>query len=174
MRSLWLEALHGCRRLPPVPSLCIQKGFHPRAGLLRRRWRCTAPRGGLCHNYFALLLSAGKPSDPQRVSAGRLRRVSEVTVTRLALRAARYTLWGDDSADRWQCIAPRGVGGGEWLGADHKPPGQSDRHPACSGDIVVNPGLKSDRDRRRCPTALQGKVAGADQMAHRAVVDPNR
>jgi hypothetical protein len=33
---------------------------------------------------------------------------------------------------------------------------------ALSGDIVVNPGLKSDRDRRRCLNALQGKVAGAD------------
>ena len=32
----------------------------------------------------------------------------------------------------------------------------------------------SDRDRRRCPNALQGEVAGADQMAHRLVVDPNR
>jgi hypothetical protein len=27
-------------------------------------------------------------------------------------------------------------------------------------EIVRNPSLKSDRDRRRCPTALQGKVAG--------------
>jgi hypothetical protein len=43
-----------------------------------------------------------------------------------------------------------------------------------SGEVVVNPGLKSDRDRGRCLTALQGKVAGADQMAHRAVVNPNR
>ena len=55
----------------------------------------------------------------------------------------------------------------EWSGANHKPPGQSDRHPACSGDIVVNPGLKSNS--RRSPTALQGEVAGADQMAHRGV-----
>ena len=45
--------------------------------------------------------------------------------------------------------------------------------PACSGDVVVNPGLKSDRDRSRSLPALQGEVAGADQMAHRAVADPN-
>jgi hypothetical protein len=50
-----------------------------------------------------------------------------------------------------------------------KSTGQSDRHPACSGGIVVNPGLKSDRDRRRCLNALRGKVAGADHdknLAH--------
>jgi hypothetical protein len=33
-----------------------------------------------------------------------------------------------------------------------------------SGDIVVNPGLKSDRDGRSPFSALQGEVAGADQM----------
>jgi hypothetical protein len=43
-----------------------------------------------------------------------------------------------------------------------------------SGDIVANPGLKSDRDHRRRLTALQGEVAGADQVAHYAVADPNR
>jgi hypothetical protein len=43
-----------------------------------------------------------------------------------------------------------------------------------SGDVIVNPGLKSDRDHRRRLTALQGEVAGADQMAHYAVADPNR
>ncbi len=40
--------------------------------------------------------------------------------------------------------------------------------------IVVNPGLKSDRDHRRRLTALQREVAGADQVAHYAVADPNR
>jgi hypothetical protein len=50
-------------------------------------------------------------------------------------------------------------------GSDHKPPWQSDRHLACSGDIVVNPGLKGDRDRSHRLPALQGEVAGADQMA---------
>jgi hypothetical protein len=43
-----------------------------------------------------------------------------------------------------------------------------------SSDIVVNPGLKGDRDRRCRLTALQREVAGADQMAHYAVADPNR
>ena len=43
-----------------------------------------------------------------------------------------------------------------------------------SCDVVRNPSLKSDRDRRRLLTALQGEVAGADQMAHIAVADPNR
>ena len=43
-----------------------------------------------------------------------------------------------------------------------------------SGDVVRHPSLKSDRDRSRSVPALQGKVAGADQMAHRAVTDPNR
>jgi hypothetical protein len=42
------------------------------------------------------------------------------------------------------------------------------------GDIVVNPGLKSDRDRRGLFSALQGEVAGADQMADLAVANPNR
>jgi hypothetical protein len=37
-----------------------------------------------------------------------------------------------------------------------------------SGEIR-NPSLKSDRDRRRLLTALQGEVAGADQMAQLAV-----
>ena len=60
------------------------------------------------------------------------------------------------------------------MGADHKSPWQSDRHPARSGEIVVNPGLKSDRDHRRRLTALQGEVAGADQVAHYAFADPNR
>ena len=32
------------------------------------------------------------------------------------------------------------------VGADHKPPGQSDRHPACSGDVVRNPSLKGEPD----------------------------
>jgi hypothetical protein len=41
---------------------------------------------------------------------------------------------------------------------------KSDRRPACSGDVVVNPGLKSDRDRCRVLPALQGEVAGADQV----------
>jgi hypothetical protein len=36
-----------------------------------------------------------------------------------------------------------------------------------SGETVVNPGLKGDRDRCLHLTALQGKVAPADQMAHR-------
>jgi hypothetical protein len=39
-----------------------------------------------------------------------------------------------------------------------------------SCDAVRNPSLKSDRD----VTALQREVAGADQMADRAVVNPNR
>jgi hypothetical protein len=52
--------------------------------------------------------------------------------------------------------------------------GANTDHSQHSGDIVVNPGLKSDRDRGRCLTALQREVAGADQMAHRAVTDPNR
>jgi hypothetical protein len=39
------------------------------------------------------------------------------------------------------------------------------------GEIVRNPSLKSDRDRRL--TALQGEVAVADQMVHFAVADPN-
>ena len=43
-----------------------------------------------------------------------------------------------------------------------------------SGEIVRNPSLKSDRDRPRHFTALQGEVAVADQMAHLAVADPNR
>jgi hypothetical protein len=43
-----------------------------------------------------------------------------------------------------------------------------------SCDIVRNPRLKSDRDRSRRRPALQGEVAGADQMAHRAVADSNR
>jgi hypothetical protein len=34
--------------------------------------------------------------------------------------------------------------------------------------------LEGVRDRRRCTTTLQGKVAPADQMAHDAVADPNR
>jgi hypothetical protein len=42
-----------------------------------------------------------------------------------------------------------------------------------SGDIVVNPSLQSDRDRRRLLTALQGEVAGADQMTHLTVAYPN-
>jgi hypothetical protein len=32
-RSRRLEAAHGCRGLPPVPSLCIQEGFRLKAGL---------------------------------------------------------------------------------------------------------------------------------------------
>ncbi len=43
-----------------------------------------------------------------------------------------------------------------------------------SGEIVRNPSLKRDRDRRRRFTALQAEIAGADQVAHRAVADPNR
>ncbi len=43
-----------------------------------------------------------------------------------------------------------------------------------SGEIVRNPSLKSDRDRPRHLTALQGEVAGADQMGHLAVADPDR
>jgi hypothetical protein len=43
-----------------------------------------------------------------------------------------------------------------------------------SGDIVVNPGLKGDRDGRGLFSALQREVAGADQVAHLAVADPNR
>jgi len=43
-----------------------------------------------------------------------------------------------------------------------------------SGDIVVNPSLKSDRDRRCRLTTLQGEVAVTDQTAHLAVADPNR
>ena len=43
-----------------------------------------------------------------------------------------------------------------------------------SREVVRNPSLKSDRDRRRHVTALQGEVAGADQMAHLVVADPNR
>ena len=39
---------------------------------------------------------------------------------------------------------------------------------------VRNPSLKSDRDRRRRLTALQGEIAVADQTAHLAVADPNR
>jgi hypothetical protein len=42
-----------------------------------------------------------------------------------------------------------------------------------SGEIVVNPSFKRERYARRRLPALQGKVAAADQMAHRAVVDPN-
>jgi hypothetical protein len=43
-----------------------------------------------------------------------------------------------------------------------------------SCDAVRNPSLKSARDRCRGLPALQREVAGADQMAHRAVADPNR
>ena len=43
-----------------------------------------------------------------------------------------------------------------------------------SGEIVVDPSLKSDRDRGRRLTALQGQVAAADQTAHLAVANPNR
>jgi hypothetical protein len=43
-----------------------------------------------------------------------------------------------------------------------------------SCDVVRNPSLKSERNVRRRLTALQGEVAGADQMAHYAVADPNR
>jgi hypothetical protein len=43
-----------------------------------------------------------------------------------------------------------------------------------SCDVVRNPSLKSERNVSRRLTALQGEVAGADQMAHRAVADPNR
>ena len=43
-----------------------------------------------------------------------------------------------------------------------------------SGEIVVNPSLKSDRYCCRRLTALQGEVAGADQTAHLVVADPNR
>ena len=43
-----------------------------------------------------------------------------------------------------------------------------------SGEIVRNPSLKSDRDRRRRLTALQGEVAVADQTADLVVADPNR
>jgi hypothetical protein len=46
--------------------------------------------------------------------------------------------------------------------------------PGLSLEIVGNPGLKGDRDRRHRFTALQGEVAVADQMAHLAVPDPNR
>ncbi len=42
-----------------------------------------------------------------------------------------------------------------------------------SCDVVRNPSFKSDRDRRRRLTALQGEVAGADQMAYLAVANPN-
>jgi hypothetical protein len=45
---------------------------------------------------------------------------------------------------------------------------------AQSGEIVVNPGLKSTRDRSRLLPALQREVAGAYQVAHYAVADPNR
>jgi hypothetical protein len=47
------------------------------------------------------------------------------------------------------------------------------RLAACSGDIVANSGLKSARDRSRRLPPLQREVAGADQMAHLAVTDPN-
>jgi hypothetical protein len=42
-----------------------------------------------------------------------------------------------------------------------------------SCEIVSNPGFKSERSVRRRLTALQGEVAGADQVAHYAVADPN-
>jgi hypothetical protein len=41
-------------------------------------------------------------------------------------------------------------------------------------EIVGNPGLKGDRDRRHRFTALQGEVAVADRMARLAVADLNR
>jgi hypothetical protein len=47
-------------------------------------------------------------------------------------------------------------------------------HPACSGDIVANPSLKGDCDGHRVFLALRGEIAGADQMAHNAVADPQR
>ena len=40
--------------------------------------------------------------------------------------------------------------------------------------MLNDPRLKSAGDRRRRPTTLQREVAAADQMAHRAVADPNR
>ena len=43
-----------------------------------------------------------------------------------------------------------------------------------SCEIVSNPGLKSERNVGRRLPAFQGEVAGADQMAHYAVADPNR
>ena len=43
-----------------------------------------------------------------------------------------------------------------------------------SCDVVRNPSLKGERNVRRRLTALQGEVAGADQMAHYAFVNPNR
>ena len=43
--------------------------------------------------------------------------------------------------------------------------------PGLSLEIVGNPGLKGDRDRRHRFTALQGEVAVADQTAHLAVAD---
>ena len=43
-----------------------------------------------------------------------------------------------------------------------------------SCDVVRNPSLKSERNVRRRLTALHREVAGADQVAHYAVVDPNR
>ena len=42
------------------------------------------------------------------------------------------------------------------------------------GKIVVNPSVKREPNVRGRLTALQGKVAGADQMAHQVLVDPNR
>ncbi len=43
-----------------------------------------------------------------------------------------------------------------------------------SCEVVCNPSLKSDRDRRRGLTALQGEIALADQTAHLAIAHSNR
>jgi hypothetical protein len=43
-----------------------------------------------------------------------------------------------------------------------------------SGEIIRNPSLKSERNVRARLTALHEEVAGADQVAHYAVADPNR
>ena len=41
-------------------------------------------------------------------------------------------------------------------------------------DVVRNPSLQSKRNVLCRLTAIQGEVAGADQMAHNAVADPQR
>jgi hypothetical protein len=57
------------------------------------------------------------------------------------------------------------------VGAAHQSlPGAMIKAASGSCEIVRNPSLKSDRDRRRL-TALQGEVAVADQTAHLAVAD---
>jgi hypothetical protein len=54
------------------------------------------------------------------------------------------------------------------------PPGRSDSHPACSGDIVVNQASRAIATIGADLLLSRARLAGADQMADRAVADPNR